>query len=1290
MIFDVSPSQIESLDQNELVQLLGRLLHAEAQNAGIALRGITVPMQITVADGGEDGRISWSGGLPRTDYIPSRFAVFQSKATDPGAAGWKKEAWTKATQKKGAVRKLNAALTKAIRERGSYLGFTSAALVGEKLDQRIEAIRAGISETGADPDRLAVLDIYDANKIAEWSSRHPAVAVWLNEHRSGLTLGGFQTVDSFGKLAEVGSIQYVPDTDLRYSLGSAQDADGRATKAIDGNTLTSDQAKERIYDHLCEPRRSVRLIGPSGLGKTRFVFELLRDISTIVKQSRSVSALFCDYRTLGQQLLPVVQRMAERGSPTLLVVDECSRESALQLSAIVSNAGSVLRLLTIDIDDRPLQHEYCLNISLKPSGSNLVEGIIKQRLPQASAVEVSYISNLCGGFPKIAVLATHNYAQNTPVLRSIEDVVSRVLSGAGIRDRNQVKAIECLALFERLGSDDDFAEEFDLIANALCSLAGDEMHEHLARAASHDIVDRRGRFFSAQPIPIAAYLGARRLEVLRVKTLLSFISTASPSALTSFFAQWRYFDTSKTAREVARRLLGPGGMFASLETLNTEHGSKCFDALVHVDPDAATDALKHVLGDLSLDDLKRLRDGRRHIVWALEKLVFRHESFAIAARLLMRLGAAETERFSNNASGLFIQLFQLHLSGTEAEPAERFAVLDEGLASNDEQMVDLCIGALEKTLRQSHFTRSGSAQQIGTRPPLSDWHAKIWGEVFDFHRNGMNRLLALRSRKELSTRCERIVASHLRELMGENLFSDIEAAVKTVASEKGLWLEALESLGDWLYYDRRAAPEELARKVRELYNLLLPTDLVDLALLYTKFWAADIRDPDLNYDYNASSTKDFEYSTRMAQAIAREIARTPEAVRRAIQVMAIEELHNGFPFARELAQYVGDPIIHFKEAVSIYERSEERHGAQFIRGFLNGVDGRSVELGDQCVAIALGSSALSKQAINVYTAVGVTPERLDDVIASLRRNEISARDCAYLSYGRGIDHLPPPVILPLLSELATNHGAEGNWTSLEIISMYQHSRAELDASLAEMIETLLTSPKLLEKVGSNNRDSYLFEQSADLLVRSGRAGSHFISAMGDQLSRICQSSDSDVIFALDGPIRKTVKKLLAIDASAMWTSVSRFYEIATATERYWLERIVGPPNYRFDGEGHNEEGILFAVPHAELESWAKIDPTNRAAFLCDFYPIIKGNGWHPAFDSLASKFGDIREFRDALSRRLYPTSWSGSMVPLLEVYLSPLQSWFGHPIPKLALWARESHRSLEKRIAAERRDDEEE
>jgi hypothetical protein len=79
MIFEVDAEQISSLD-NVTLLLMKRLLLAECQLAGIPLRAAAVPLQITVADGGEDGRVEWTGGAASTNFLPSRFNIFQAKA----------------------------------------------------------------------------------------------------------------------------------------------------------------------------------------------------------------------------------------------------------------------------------------------------------------------------------------------------------------------------------------------------------------------------------------------------------------------------------------------------------------------------------------------------------------------------------------------------------------------------------------------------------------------------------------------------------------------------------------------------------------------------------------------------------------------------------------------------------------------------------------------------------------------------------------------------------------------------------------------------------------------------------------------------------------------------------------------------------------------------------------------------------------------------------------------------------------------------------------------------------
>jgi hypothetical protein len=67
MIFDAEPKQISDLSSSDLVKLMKLLMLAEAPLADLPLQEASVPLQITIADGGEDGRIESTGGAAATN-----------------------------------------------------------------------------------------------------------------------------------------------------------------------------------------------------------------------------------------------------------------------------------------------------------------------------------------------------------------------------------------------------------------------------------------------------------------------------------------------------------------------------------------------------------------------------------------------------------------------------------------------------------------------------------------------------------------------------------------------------------------------------------------------------------------------------------------------------------------------------------------------------------------------------------------------------------------------------------------------------------------------------------------------------------------------------------------------------------------------------------------------------------------------------------------------------------------------------------------------------------------------
>jgi hypothetical protein len=1275
MIFDVHPSKIEKLDSNNLVVLLKKLLHAEAQCIGIPLRGVSVPLQITTPDGGEDARFSieikWTEYLEQTNYLPSRFCIFQSKATNLRKAGWEKEVWTKDSQKRGSQKKLNEALKNVIAENGFYIGFTSASIGDQKKDEQIEAIKQGIREAGGNPDQLGI-DIYDANKIATWVSQYPAIAVWLNEQESELNLKSYETIESLGKILDISKVLLVEDKADRFQIIENKEK----------SSLSFHKAKEKIVDYLADPRRTIRIYGASGLGKTRFVYEVFKDETTTIKLSLSVSTVYCDLEKIGRKILADVESFSASSKLALIIVDNCPRETAIKLNEIAKKESSNLKIITIGNDNQPIDKDDCLNISVTPADETLIEGIIRQRYPKADNSDIEFIKNLSDGYPRIAVLATDNYSEGLPILKSIEDVVERVLKGCGITCIEQVRAIECLALFTELGADETLSEELDFVAQNLARQTGDEMYEYLAQAAKSFLVDYNGYFFIAKPLPIANFLGLRRLDLLRVKNILNFIENAPPRLQSSFLKRWEYFDTSKTLAKVTESLLARDGLCSSLESLNTNIGLQCLDALVHIDPISVAYTIDRIFGKLSIDELQQVQSGQDYLINALAKLVFPQNTFHIAARLLLKLASVEKPTWGNSSTSFFTQLFQIYLSGTEVEPLERFRILDDELNSNDQRVIKICIEALQNTIQMRYRGWIGDSNKIGTQPPLKHWRPETGDELFDFIREGLQRLNKIRvSNKVFACKCEEIIAFNIRDLIScESLIGDVENILQDITKDKGIWFEAIKGIGDWLYYDRKKGSETLSLRVRKLYDTLLPTDLVQLALLYTKFWQMDIHDPDSTYDTNNRSNEDFEYSSKKAKEVAAEIAINLDLTHQVIQIMVQEQLHNVYPFAYELAIKVEDPLKIFQISVEEFEKSTEDKGIQFLSGLISGIDKRGSDIVTKCIQIAQQSNRLKNQMVHIYNAIVISAERLNEIVQQLKDGSINAPECVYFSYGRGLDNLNVKEILPLIDELYLNQESVGIWTALEIISMYQLNRSNLDKQLAKRIKQLVTAPKLLkiERIAINH--AYAFKQLTLLVHKFYGIDDKFAIGLINQVIRLCKVKYIEIFQMLDNDFQSVIQELVKEKPILLWNALSNFFEIATPSETFYLEELVGYLRHTFDGESQNNAGIIFGVPETECINWAKKDPKKRLRFLCGFYPVLgrKNSGesqWHPALIKLTNEFGEIKEFRDALESRL---QLDRAETTKLEEFLTLFKSWRKHP--KMFHWTKDMINLIERLI----------
>ncbi len=269
-----------------------------------------------------------------------------------------------------------------------------------------------------------------------------------------------------------------------------------------------------------------------------------------------------------------------------------------------------------------------------------------------------------------------------------------------------------------------------------------------------------------------------------------------------------------------------------------------------------------------------------------------------------------------------------------------------------------------------------------------------------------------------------------------------------------------------------------------------------------------------------------------------------------------------------------------------------------------------------------------------------------------------------------MEHLAIEDIVPLLEELAL-HGSEGLWTALDIISMILHGGKEPPEPLIVVLRNVLVTPVLFEKLVRGAMDGHHLELMVKLLASRNLIDRQFARALVRQLLSICASKMADAFHDLDGPVRTALKALMDQHPREVWAGVARLLQEKDPLVRHRLKWLV-----ESEHKDHLEPGLLYALPADLYLEWARKDVPRRASLVLDWLPIaVSANdgtlSWHPALQAFIAEFGNQGPVLVALSRRLHPRSWWGSLAPHLEPQVKLLESWTAHERPEVRQWVRE-------------------
>jgi hypothetical protein len=465
------------------------------------------------------------------------------------------------------------------------------------------------------------------------------------------------------------------------------------------------------------PEIALPISGEAGVGKTRLVYESLKDMSD-----------FVIYTDDEQKAREIARFLANDSSlRAILVADECSLDGFLHLKEGLRGVKDRVRVITIDNSgERPFSESP--EPWLEKIPPTFVEEILEKNYPNVPLDRRRTYAEMAGGFVRLAVYFCNNddsivHAGNVgPILGSILADLNCRLS------ENQMEVLQALSLVTKVGMKDNVAQEL----NDLCNLVGIDTRQFKEIANKlHDnpgFIGRGGRFFYVTP-EIIAQVGFESAWRRWAKTdPEDFLKRIPPSILESFYKR-----ASKSAPEGVRQIIGNTFLIwatdikpehlASVETMDQ------IVTLIEVEPTRYLPILRRLIEEATIEELKcitgdsyRDRWGpRRSLVWLAEKMAAFPEHFDDAERILFRLALAESEpSISNNATNTWKGLFSIFLSGTAVSFEERLLRLEMRILNNDDGVPTFAIDALDGAFRSNFMRHAGPSVVAGKITPV-DW-----------------------------------------------------------------------------------------------------------------------------------------------------------------------------------------------------------------------------------------------------------------------------------------------------------------------------------------------------------------------------------------------------------------------------------------------------------------------------------------------------------------------------------------------------------------------------------------
>ncbi|MCH8491571.1 MAG: hypothetical protein LAT81_16830, partial [Oceanicaulis sp.] len=575
-------------------------------------------------------------------FIPRAATGFQVKKPDMPPNEINREMRPKGT--------LRPSIQSLADRKGAYIIVCSSASVSDTaLADRRNAMASAVD--GAPSERSLALDFYDRTRVATWVREHPGLIPWVRR-KAGRQIAGWQSYGPWANPGEAPDAEFIADNASRFRTGSHDDGAGLA--AIVG--------LNRIRKALATPGNAVRLVGLSGVGKTRLVQALFDP--RVGEDSLDPALAFYTDTSDGPEPVPVgmVSDLVLAKSRAIVVVDNCPSDLHRRLAEVCK--GSTVSVITTEYDIREDQPESTEVFSLEPCSVEMIEKVLGGRFRDLSQIDAGRIADFSGGNFRVA-LALAGTVERGDSVSGLTDaqLFERLFRQRQDPDLALLQAAKACSL---LYSFEGEAVTADSELARLGRLVGQDPVQLYARVEElrrRELVQARSTWRAVLPHAVANRLAALALQDVPPKIVeLELVTDASERVKRSFSRRLGFLHDNKQARRIAERWLKPGELLSSLATLDDLHA----DMLANIAPVAPEAVLAALEREASGPSKALLVEKQRKFAPLLRSLAYDPALFERCAELLADFAVEGGDKGEIESADVLESLFFPYLSGTHA------------------------------------------------------------------------------------------------------------------------------------------------------------------------------------------------------------------------------------------------------------------------------------------------------------------------------------------------------------------------------------------------------------------------------------------------------------------------------------------------------------------------------------------------------------------------------------------------------------------------------------------------